>query len=105
VLSQIVAQREHEIGIRMALGAGTGTVLRMLLRQAVEYVAVGAAVGLLAYLALARFLSSLLYQVTPTDPLTITVVTLLLMGVALVASLLPALRASRVDPIVALRNR
>jgi putative ABC transport system permease protein len=103
VLSQLVAQRTREFGIRMALGAQAGDVLRMVLRHALALVLLGSALGVLGYLALARFVSSLLYQVSGTDPWTIAGVTGLLAAVALLACVFPAWRASRVDPNIVLR--
>jgi len=103
VLSQLVVQRMREFGIRMALGAQAGAILRMVLRHALGLVLAGAAIGIMGYLALARFLASLLYQVSGTDPWTIAGVTALLTGVALLACAVPAWRASRVDPGIVLR--
>ncbi len=103
VLSQLVAQRTREFGIRMALGAQAGDVLRMVLRHALALVLLGSALGILGYLALARLVSSLLYQITATDPWTIAGVTALLTMVALLACAFPAWRASRVDPNIVLR--
>lgn len=103
VLSQVVTQRTREFGIRMALGAQASDVLRMVMRHALALVLLGSALGILGYLALARFVSSLLYQVTATDPWTIAGVTALLTSVALLACAFPAWRASRVDPNIVLR--
>lgn len=103
VLSQVVAQREREFGIRVALGARTADVLRMVFGHALALVLLGTVIGILGYLALARFVASLLYQVTATDPWTIATVTALLTGVALLACLVPAWRATRVDPNIVLR--
>lgn len=104
VMSYGVARRTNEIGIRMALGARGGNVLWLVLREALVLVVIGLVVGLFASLALTKTAATLLYELKPNDPLTITLATLLLAGVALVAGYLPARRASRVDPMVALRD-
>ena len=98
-----VTQRVHEIGIRMALGAGSGDVLLMVLAQGLKLTLSGVVVGVLASLALGRILSGFLFGVTPADPITILAVAALLILVALFASYLPARRAVQVDPMVALR--
>ena len=98
-----VTQRVHEIGIRMALGAGSGDVLRMVLAQGLKLALSGVVVGVLASLALGRILSGFLFGVSPADPTTILGVAALLILVALFASYLPARRAVQVDPMVALR--
>jgi len=103
VLSFQVARRTQEIGIRMALGARRANVLFMVVRQGALLAAAGIAIGLAGALALSRFLSSLLYGVKPTDPLTFFGVSLILVAVALLASFIPARRATKVDPMVALR--
>ncbi|MBI3405307.1 MAG: FtsX-like permease family protein, partial [Acidobacteria bacterium] len=103
VISYGVAQRTREIGIRMALGAKTRDVLRLVLSQGARLVFVGIAVGLLGSWTVTRFLSGQLYGVTPTDPATFIGVSLLLGAVTLLATWIPARRASRVDPMVALR--
>ncbi len=103
VLSYATAQRTHEIGIRMALGAQTGEILRMILRQGVLIVALGLAIGLLAAAGMGRLVASLLVNVRGTDPLTYAAVSLALVCVALLASYIPARRAAKVDPMVALR--
>ena len=95
VVSYAAAQRTREVGIRMALGASTRDVIRLILRQAMVPVAAGMAVGLLLSLAMTRLIAGILFQVSPTDPVTFSGVTLLLGGVGLVASLVPALRAGR----------
>jgi predicted permease len=103
VTSYAVAQRTREFGVRMAIGASGGEVVRMVLRRALVLALGGVGFGLLAALAGARVLSSLLYGVSERDPITYFVVVLLLSAVALVASVLPAVRASRIDPMAALR--
>ncbi|HKQ08473.1 MAG TPA: ABC transporter permease, partial [Blastocatellia bacterium] len=104
VLSYAVARRTNEIGIRMALGAQSRDVLWLMLREALMLVIIGVAVGLAASLAATRTASSLLYNLKPNDPLTITLATLLLLTIAILAGYLPARRAARVDPMVALRD-
>ena len=104
VLSQGVAQRTRELGIRLALGARGREIVGLVVRQGAVLAGTGVILGLLAGLAATRVLSSLLFQVAPRDPLTFAAVTLLLLGVGLVASWLPARRAARVDPATALRE-
>src|SRR5262249_21196965 len=104
VVSYTVAERTPEIGVRLALGAQGRYVLRMVLAQGLKPVVIGSVAGLVASLALGRALSSLLYGVTTTDPATFAVVVLLLSFAALLACWLPARRATKVDPMVALRR-
>lgn len=103
VTSYAVAQRTQEIGIRMALGAQMKDVLRLVLRDAMSLVLVGAAIGVAGAYAATRVMSSLLFDVTPTDLVTFVAVPILLFLVALGASLIPARRATKVDPLIALR--
>jgi putative ABC transport system permease protein len=104
VMSYSVAQRAHELGIRMALGAARANVLRLVMRQGMTLVIIGLALGIGGALAVTRFLESQLFGVAATDPATFTIVALILASVALVATLVPAMRATRVDPLVALRQ-
>jgi predicted permease len=103
VVSYGVAQRTNEIGIRMALGAQRSDVLKLVVGQGLRMTLIGVAIGIGAALVLTRFLSSLLFDVKPTDPLTFIAVSLVLICVALLASYIPARRAAKVDPMVALR--
>jgi predicted permease len=103
VISYSVAQRTHEIGIRVALGASRGTILRMVLTRGLRLAAIGAAVGLIASHWLTALLSDQLYGITPSDPATLAGATLVLLAAAFAACWIPARRATRVDPLVALR--
>jgi predicted permease len=104
VISYIVSERTHEIGVRLALGAHSRNILRMVLRQGLGLAIAGAAVGLVCALIVSHLMAGLLYGVRPTDPVTFAGVALLLIGVALLACYIPARRAIRVDPLVALRH-
>ncbi len=104
VLSYAVAQRTNELGVRIAMGAKTRDILGIVLRQGMLLTAVGLAVGVALALALTRVMSSLLFAVTPTDPITFVAVVFVLFFVALAASFFPALHATRVDPLKALRS-
>jgi putative ABC transport system permease protein len=104
VMSYSVSQRSHEIGIRMALGAARQRVLGMVMRQGMVLVGVGVVIGLVGAFALTRVIASQLFGVRATDPTTFILVALTLVGVAALATLIPAMRATRVDPVVALRE-
>ncbi len=104
VLSYAVTQRAHEIGIRLALGAKAGDVLKLIVRQGMALALTGVALGLAASLALTRVMTGLLFDVRATDPLTFVTISLLLTLVALLACWIPARRATKVDPIIAIRH-
>jgi putative ABC transport system permease protein len=99
-----VSRRTREIGVRVALGAAPSGILRMILGQGLRTIFIGVAIGIAASLALTRTVQSLLFGVTATDPVTFGGVTLLLVGAALLACYIPARRATKVDPMVALRH-
>jgi len=104
VVAYSVAERTHEIGIRVALGAGRADVIGMVLRRLLVLLVPGMAFGVIGALATTRVLSSLLFEIRPNDPATFITVAVLLAAVAIMAGMVPARRASRVDPLVALRE-
>jgi putative ABC transport system permease protein len=104
VISYSVTQRTQEVGVRMALGAQPGDVIRLILKQGLALTLIGVAAGVLGALAAARVMFGLLYGVTATDPATFVAISLLLAIVAMLACYLPARRAARVEPIAALRH-
>ena len=103
VMAYEVAQRTQEIGIRMALGANRNGIVRLVFSQSLRMVLIGVIVGVGSALVLARLMTTMIYQVQPADPLTYVGVTALVCAVAALSALLPARRATRVDPIIALR--
>ncbi len=103
IVSYSVTQRTHEIGIRMALGARAGNVLGLIMKNGLTLVLTGIAIGIAGAIALTRFLTTLLFGVTPTDSVTFVVVSVVFFVIAIIASLIPAIRATRVDPLIALR--
>jgi len=104
VLSYLVTERQREIGIRVALGASSGGIVRLVVRQGLSIAVLGVVFGVIGALAIARVTRSLLFGVSPTDPLTYVAVSVVIVGVALIACMVPAQRAMRVDPLVAIRN-
>ena len=104
VMSYAVKQRTRELGTRLALGATAGNILWLVMRDGARVAGLGAVIGLLAGGAIARFLSTLLFDTSPADPLTLSVAVALLLGVAMIACYVPARRAARVDPAQTLAN-
>lgn len=104
MLAYSVTRRTHEIGVRMALGARSGDLVRLVLGQGVPVLALGIALGAAGALGLTRLLEGMLYEVKPADPVTFVGVLILLGGVALAASYFPARRAARIEPVTALRH-
>jgi len=104
VMAYVVTQRSQEIGVRVALGAEPRDILRLIVGQAMKLTAVGLAVGIALALGLTRFLESLLFAVSPTDPATFVGVTVVLLAVSIAACWIPARRAVRVDPVTSLRH-
>ena len=104
VTAYTVSRQTRQVGIRMALGATRGDVLRLIVRSGVTFIVAGLALGAFAAFGLTRLLSSLIYGVSATDPTTFAAVTALLAAVAVLACMIPAVRATRIDPVVALRS-
>jgi len=103
IVSYSVTQRTHEIGIRMALGARAANVLSLIMKNGLMLVLTGIAIGIGSAFVLTRFLATLLFGVQPTDSVTFVIVSAVFFGIAMVAALIPARRATRVDPLIALR--
>ena len=103
VISYSVTERTHEVGIRMALGATRTTVTRLVIGQALKFGVIGVAVGVAAAIGLTRILKTLLFEVSPTDPVTLGLVAMFLIIISVMAAYVPALRATRIDPNHALR--
>ena len=103
VMNYLVVQRTREFGVRLSVGATRADLLRLVLGRAAALIAVGTGVGLAGAMLLVRFIAKLLFSTTPLDPLTFAAVPILLAAVALAASYIPARRATRIDPMVALR--
>ena len=104
VMAYAVSQRTRELGIRISVGASRGDVLKLILGQAVTLAAIGMTGGLVAALVVTRFAANLLYGISPVDPLTFTLIAVVLFAVALLAGYFPARRATRIDPMIALRS-
>jgi ABC-type antimicrobial peptide transport system permease subunit len=104
ITSYAVAQRTHEIGVRLALGAQLSDVLRLVLGHGLKLTIIGAAIGLIGAFLVTRAITSVLYGVSATDPVTFGLVSVVLVGVALLACYVPARRATKVEPLIALRN-
>jgi ABC-type antimicrobial peptide transport system permease subunit len=104
VMANLVGERTREIGVRLAMGARREDVLRMILTRAAKLTVIGVCSGLLLAFALAHGVANLLYEVSPNDPVVFGTITAVITGIALLASWLPAGRASRIDPMVALRD-
>ncbi|MGH9764305.1 MAG: FtsX-like permease family protein, partial [Blastocatellia bacterium] len=104
VISQSVVQREHELGIRMALGAGSGAIRLMVLREGMTLALIGVLLGAGGAFGLTRIFASLLFRISAQDPVTFVLVSVVLLGIAAIASYIPAHRATKMDPLSALRT-